>query len=48
MLPPSFKPIGLLVQEEKRKIDGSHHGFPTGMILAIFDLQVTSMLSNNF
>ena len=39
--------IGLSVQEKKRKIDfqdgchGGHLGFPIGMILAIFDLQVT-------
>ena len=40
--------------EKKRKIDfqdggyGSHLGFPIGTILAIFDLQVTLMLLNNF
>ena len=27
---------------------GSHPGFPTGMILAIFDLQVTLMLPTKF
>ena len=50
---PSFESIGLSVQEKKRKIDfqdGSHLGhlvFPIGKILAIFDLQVTSMLPTN-
>ena len=47
MLPSKF---GLSVQEKKRKIDfqdgghGGHLGFPIGMILAIFDLQVTLIL----
>ena len=51
---PSFKSIGLLVQEKKRKIDfqdghqGSHLGFFIGMILAIFDLQVNTMLPTKF
>ena len=52
---PGFKPIGILVQQEKRKIDfqdghhGSHLGFQTWTtILASFDLQVTSMLSTKF
>ena len=46
--------IGLSVQEKKRKIDfqdgchGGHCGFPIGTILAIFDLQVTLMLSSKF
>ena len=46
----SFKPIGLLEHEKKRKInfqdgrDCGHLGFPIGIILAIFDLQVTPML----
>ena len=46
---PSFESNGLSVQE-KRKIDiqddchGGHLGFLIGMILAIFDLQVTLML----
>ena len=43
--------ISLLVQEKKRKIDfqdGGHLGFPTGMILAISDLQVTLMLLSKF
>ena len=41
--------IGLSVQEKKRKINfqdsshGSHLGFLTGTILAIFNLQVTLM-----
>ena len=45
--------IGFWVQE-KRKIDfqdgchGGHLGFPIGMILAIFDLQVTLMLPSKF
>ena len=39
---PSFKSVGLLVQEKKRKIDfqdsrnGGHFGFPIGTILLIF------------
>ena len=40
----SFKSVGLLVQEKKRKIDfqdGRHLGCPIKLILAIFDLQVT-------
>ena len=51
---PSFKSTGLLVQEEKWKMDfqdghhgghhGSHLGFPIETILAIFYLQVTPML----
>ena len=51
---PSFKSIGLLVQEKKQKIDfqDGHHrgnpGFPIGMVLAIFDLQVTPMLPTDF
>ena len=48
---PSFKPVGLSVQEKKRKIDfqnGSHLGFPLGTILAIFDLQVIPMLPPKF
>ena len=51
MLPSKF---GLSVQEKKRKIDfqdgghGGHLGFPIGMILAIFDLQITPMLPTRF
>ena len=51
---PSFKSIGLLVQEKKRKIDcqdgchGGHLGFWIGTILAIFHLQVTSMFPTKF
>ena len=47
---PSFKSTSISVQEKKQKIgfqDGCHCrnlGFPIGMILAIFDLQVTMML----
>ena len=47
---PSFESNGLSVQEKKRKIDfqdgchGGHLGFLIGMILAIFDVQVTLML----
>ena len=36
---PSFESIGISVQKKKGKIDfqdGHHHGFPIGMILAIF------------
>ena len=43
--------FGLSVQEKKRKIDfqdGGHLGFMIGMILAIFDLQVTLMLPSKF
>ena len=42
------------MQEKKRKIDfqddrhDCHLGFPIGMILAIFDLQVTRMLPPSF
>ena len=49
----SLESTGLSVQE-KRKIDfqdgghGSHLGFPIGTILAIFDLQDTSMLPSKF
>ena len=52
--PRCFLPIGLLVQEKKRKIyfqDGSHGGhlgFQIGMILVILDLQVTPMLPTEF
>ena len=51
---PSFKSIGILVQEKKRKIDfqdrgdGGHLGFPVETILAMFDLQVTPMLPIKF
>ena len=47
----SLESTGLLVQEKKRKIDfqdGGHLGFPIGMILAIFDLQVTLILPSKF
>ena len=46
----SLESVGLSVQEKKRKIDfqdgchDGHLGLPIGMILAIFDLQVTPML----
>ena len=46
----SFKSIGLLVQK-KFKIDfqdGNHLGFPIRMILATFDLQVSSILPIKF
>ena len=48
---PSFKSVGLSVQEKERKIDLQdgghccHLGFPIRTILVIFDLQVTLMLS---
>ena len=51
---PSFKPVSILVHEEKRKIDfqdghhGGHLGFLIRMILASFDLQVTPMLPTKF
>ena len=50
----SLESIGLLVQEKKQKIDfqhgrhGSHLWFLIGMILAVFDLQVTQMLPTKF
>ena len=50
----SLEATGFWVQEKKQKIDfqdgchGSHLGFPIGMILAIFDLQVTPMLPSKF
>ena len=47
----SLQSIGLSVQEKKRKIDfqdGGHLGFPIGLILAVFDLQVTPMLPSKF
>ena len=50
----SFKSTGLSVQEKKRKINfqdgrhGGHLGFPIGTILAVFYLQVTSMLPTKF
>ena len=51
---PSFESAGLSVQEKKRKIDfqdgchGDNLEFPIETILAIFDLQVTPMLSSKF
>ena len=51
---PSFQSTALSVQEKKQKVtfqDGGHccHlGFPIGMILAIFDPQVTLMLPTKF
>ena len=47
---PNFKSIGLSVQK-KLKIDfqdGGHLGFPIRTILAIFDVQVTTMLPIKF
>ena len=50
----SLESTGLAVQEKKRKIDfqdgchGGHLGFPIGMILPIFDQQVTPMLPSKF
>ena len=50
----SFESTGLSVQVKKQKIDfqdgshGAHPGFTIGMILAIFDLQVTPMLPSKF
>ena len=42
--------ISLSVQEKKQNTDflDGHLGFPTGTILAIFDLLVTLMLSTKF
>ena len=54
ILQPNFESIGLSVQEKKHKIDfqdgnnDCHLGFLIGMILAIFDLQVTLILSTKF
>ena len=54
MLPTMFGVNWLLGSGEEAKIDfqdgcqGGHLGFPTGMILAIFDLQVTQMLPSKF
>ena len=51
MLPTKFRVNWPLVQKKKRKLDfqdGGHLGFPIGMILAIFDLQVTPMLPTKF
>ena len=51
---PSFESIGLLAQEKKHKIDfedgdhGGHLGFQTKTILAIFYLQVATMLPAKF
>ena len=48
---PSLESIGLSVREKKRKLvfqDGGHLGFPIGMILAIFVLQVTPMLPTKY
>ena len=50
----SLESTGLSVQEKKGKIDfqagghGGHLGFPIGMTLAIFDLQVTPMLPTKY
>ena len=50
MLLPSFKSIGLSVQEKKRKIDfhSGQLGFPIRTILAFLDPQVTPMLPTEF
>ena len=57
MLPSKFEvnwPFGsgeAFRQEKKQKIDfqdGGHLGFQIGMILAIFDLQVTPMFPSKF
>ena len=47
----SFESVGIWVQEKKFNIDfqdGGHLGFPIRMILASFDLQVTSILPIDF
>ena len=51
MLPSKFGvnwPFGSGEEEEKDFQDGGHLGFPIGMILAIFDLQVTPMLPTKY
>ena len=54
ILPTKFESIALLIQEKKFKIDfqhgckGDHLGFPIRMTSAIFDLQVTPILSIRF
>ena len=54
MLPTKFRINWRLGLGEEAKIDfqdgchGGHLGFPIGMILAIFDLQVTLMLPSKF
>ena len=54
ILPMNFESIALSVQEKKFKTDfqdGPHSrnlGFPTEMICAIFDLQITPMLPTKF
>ena len=48
---PSFKSIGLFVQEKKAKIDlndDGYFGFSMATVLAIFYLQVTPMLPTKF
>ena len=51
---PSFKSTGILVQKKKFKTDfhddshDGHLGFQTGIILVIFDLQVTLILPTKF
>ena len=47
---PGFESVGLSVQKKKHKIDfedGGHLGFPTGMILSIFEQQV-ALISTKF
>ena len=51
MLPPMFGVnllLGLGEEAKYRFSRCSHPGFPIGMILAIFDLQVTPMLPSKF
>ena len=54
MVLATLESIGLSIQEKKRKIDfqdgghGGHLGFPIGMILAIFNLQVILVLPSKF
>ena len=50
-IPDMFESIGLSVQEKKFKIDfqdRGHLGFPIRIIIATFDLQVTSILQMKF
>ena len=48
MLPTEFKYVGLLVQQKKKRKTDFKDGFLIGIILAIFNLQVTPMLPTKF
>ena len=50
MLPTKFQvnwPFGS-GEEAKNRFSGGHLGFPIGKILAVFDLQVTTLLPTKF